>query len=108
MGVVLKEKSKIEFLLKKIIIIGLCLEFIGTLLIFVTFTDIYEKLNIIIAGLMILDAIIFILSIIFLKYNKKSALGYLILCLIFFFFSDKSRYSLIFVIILSLQGKGMY
>ncbi|WP_164814042.1 hypothetical protein [Clostridium perfringens] len=105
---IIKEKSKIELNIKKIIVTGLILELIGTLLIFISFTKIYENINVIIYALMALNIIIFTLSIIFFKYNKKSALRYLILSIIFFFFSDKDTYILINIISLIIQGKVMY
>lgn len=102
------EQSRIEINMDRAIFIGLIIEFICTAFIFFNFTTLYENLNLIIDCLMILNVIIFILSIIYFKYNKKLALKYTIASLIFFFFSDKARYSLILVIILSFQGKGMY
>lgn len=103
-------KGSVEINFDKVIFIGLIIEFICTAFIFFNFTTLYENLNLIIDCLMILNVIIFILSIIYFKYNKKLALRYTytIISLIFFFFSDKSMYSLILVIILIMQGKGMY
>lgn len=105
---VVREKSRLEINMDRVIFMGLIIEFICTAFIFFNFTTIYERLNLIIDVLMILNVVIFILSIIYFKYNKKLALRYTILSLIFFFFSDKSTYSLILVIIMSFQGKGMY
>lgn len=102
------EKSKIEINMDRVIFMGLIIEFICTAFIFFNFTTLYENLNLIIDVLMVLNVVIFILSIIYFKYSKKLALRYTILSLIFFFFSDKSTYSLILVIIMSFQGKGMY
>lgn len=102
------EQSRIEINMDRAIFMGLIIEFIFTAFIFFNFTTLYENLNLIIDCLMILNVVIFILSIVYFKYNKKLALRYTILSLIFFFFSDKASYSLILVIILSFQGKGMY
>ncbi|EGT3616813.1 hypothetical protein FHH43_11320 [Clostridium perfringens] len=105
---VVREKSKIEINMDRVIFMGLIVEFICTAFIFFNFTTLYENLNLIIDVLMVLNVVIFILSIIHFKYNKKLALRYTIISLIFFFFSDKARYSLILVLILIMQGKGMY
>ena len=101
-------KDSVEINIDRVIFIGLIIEFICTAFIFLNFTTLYENLNLIIDCLMILNVIIFILSIIYFKYYKNLALRYTIISLIFFFFSDKSMYSLILVIILIMQGKGMY
>ncbi|MDZ5048177.1 hypothetical protein GNF54_05205 [Clostridium perfringens] len=101
-------KGSIEINIDRVIFIGLIIEFICIAFIFFNFTTLYDNLNLIIDCLMTLNVIIFILSIIYFKYNKKLALRYTIISLIFFFFSDKSMYSLILVIILIMQGKGMY
>lgn len=105
---VVREKSRVEINMDRVIFMGLIIEFICTAFILFNFTTLYENLNLIIDVLMVLNVVIFIFSIINFKYNKKLALRYTILSLIFFYFSDKSWYSLIIVIVLSMQGKGMY
>lgn len=105
---VVREKSTIEKNMDRVIFIGLIIELISTAFIFFYFTTIYEYLNPIIDVLMILNVIIFVLSIIYFKFNKRLAWKYTLGSLIFFFFSDKSWYSLVLVIFLSFQGKGMY
>ena len=82
------EKGSVEINIDRVIFIGLIIEFICTAFIFFNFTTLYDNLNLIIDCLMTLNVIIFILSIIYFKYNKKLALRYTIISLIFFFFGS--------------------